>query len=221
MAKFSTDSRRKRITQLIATLEAGKNIQARDLALVLTKAKLDAYQQRWAEQRRLRTESLPAELARYQRMLHRALMWEGRAEQFGGRTANMPAKLGAKRRAQQKKLSDKSESLMEDAAEHLREELVRDPALQMWLDRGVDRTVDGDYVIDTQNMPRVITSRSRENNMLGQGLAVFGKQSKRQCKLDALREALGDLESAAGKDTAQSRQQFLAERLAALGSRRP
>ncbi len=182
MAKFTADSRAQRIKQLIARLEAGKDIQARDLALVLTKAQLDSYEQRWAEQRRLRTESLPAEIAQYQRMLHRALMWEGRAEQFGGRTCNMPAKLGAKRRAQQKKLSNKSESLMEDAAEHLREELVRDPQVQIWLDRAIERSADGDYLIDTMDMPRVITSRSRENNMLGQGLAVIGKQSKRECK---------------------------------------
>lgn len=216
MAKFTADSRAQRIKQLIARLEAGKDIQARDLALVLTKAQLDSYEQRWAEQRRLRTESLPAEIAQYQRMLHRALMWEGRAEQFGGRTCNMPAKLGAKRRAQQKKLSNKSESLMEDAAEHLREELVRDSQVQMWLDRAIERSADGDYLIDTMDMPRVITSRSRENNMLGQGLAVIGKQSKRECKLDALREALGDLEAAARKDSAQSHKRLLAERLAAL-----
>jgi len=219
MAKFTADSRAQRIKELIARLEAGKDIQARDLALVLTKAQVKSYEQRWVEQRRLRTEPLPAEIAQYQRMLHRALMWEGRAEQFGGRTCNMPAKLGIKRGAQQKKLSNKSESLMEDAAEHLREELVRDPQLQMWLDRAVERSADGDYLIDTMDMPRVITSRSRENKMLGRGLAVFGKQSKRECKLDTLREALGDLEAAAGKDSAQSQKQLLAERLAALRPR--
>ena len=42
MAKFTADSRAQRIKQLIARLEAGKDIQARDLALVLTTAQLDS-----------------------------------------------------------------------------------------------------------------------------------------------------------------------------------
>jgi hypothetical protein len=217
MAKFTTESRRQRITELIERLEAGKDIQARDIALVLTPKQLRAYEGRWAEQQQLRAEPLPSPIARYQRMLHRALMWEGRAEQFGGRTQNAPLKQRQQRKSQQVKLDNKADSLCEDAAEHLREALSEDPSLRMWLDRDVERDSNGHIHIDIQDMPRVITSRSYSNEQRDRGLAVVGKQGKRGCKLDALRAALVELDDADGKGALSKTQQSeLAAKLAKL-----
>ncbi len=199
MAKFTAQSRPQRITELIKRLEAGKDIQARDLALVLTPRQLRAYEQHWAEQRQLRKESLPDDIACYQSMLHRALMWEGRAEQFSGRTQNAPLEKRYLRSLQQKKLNKKADGLCEAAAEHLREALIEDRSLHAWLDRDLEHDSDGDIHIDIQDMPRVITSRSFNNQVHDDGLALVGKQTKRECKLDALRAALFDLDSGGGK----------------------
>ena len=215
MAKYTAKSRKQRIETLIARLESGRDIQARDLKLVLTSEQLQEYKTLWAEQKQIRNEPLPSGLARYQKMLHRALMWEGRAEQFGGRTVNGPIKGRVRRSQQQNKLNNKSDGLMEDAAEHLREELFANPSLHAWLDRSVECGSDGDIHIDIQDMPRVITSRSSSNAVRHEGLAVMGKVTKRECKLQILRTALAGMDGS-NADAGQKFAGELAAKLAAL-----
>ena len=212
MAKYTAKSRKQRIETLIARLESGRDVHARDLELVLTPEQLKAYKARRSEQKQIREEPLPQEIADYQKMLHRARMWEGRAEQFGGRTANGRMKNGVKRSEQQVKLNNKSDSLMEAAAEHLREALAIDPTLRIWLDRDVTQDSDGEIHIDIQDMPRVITSRSYDNALRGYGReSALGKTNIRECKTEALQAAL------AAMDTSQSKvADNLAAKLAAL-----
>jgi hypothetical protein len=214
MAKFNAKTRVQRVKELIARLESGEDIQARDLALVLTPDQLRDYKRAWSEQRELRQQPLPEPIQRYQKMLHRALMWEGRAEQFADRTHNGRRRHRTDRNKQQIKLNHKSDGLMEAAADHLRDELFINPSIAVWLDRGVERMGDGDISIDIMDMPRVITSRSLDNMGRENVAGAMGKLSKRECKLATLRGALAALDRDPDQERAQA--QALAAKLAQL-----
>ena len=188
MAKYSAHTKLARMATLIAKIEQGKNVQARDIALVLSDAQLQALELDWQEQKKLRKPAKPYEVIEYEKKLGAALLMAGRHEQLSDKRQLKGTAL-QKRIQKRKDMSSKAESLFEDALEHLQEAFAVDPSIQIWFDRALDfdAGVDSDLYATAGGMPMVITSRSRDNQSSVKN--TFGLKTKREVQLDALRLA--------------------------------
>ena len=188
MPKYSAQSKLARIATLIAKIEQGQNVQARDIALVLSDSQLEALELDWQEQKKLRKPAKPYEVIEYEKKLGAALLMAGRHEQLSDKRQLKGTAL-QKRIQKRKDMSSKAESLFEDALEHLQEAFAVDPSIQIWFDRALDfdAGVDSDLYATAGGMPMVITSRSRDNQSSVKN--TFGLKTKRDVQLDALRLA--------------------------------
>ena len=197
--------RKARIKTLIERLESGKDVQARDIKAVLTDEQHHVMQQAWTEQKELRVLEKPDEVAHYERLLQEAIMWEGRVEQYATRKRK-PRHVFVDEKGKLRELRARSESAFERAREYLEEIIAADASLTIWFDRVVDFAADNDLSLSAVGMPRVITSKSRDNNLRGQAHTRFGeRKTKREIKLAALEHALRDLSH--GERTEQEREQ--------------
>lgn len=188
MPKYSAESKLARIATLIAKIEQGQNVQARDIALVLSDSQLQALELDWQEQKKLRKPAKPYEVIEYEKKLGAALLMAGRHEQLSDKRQLKGTAL-QKRIQKRKDMSSKAESLFEDALEHLQEAFAVDPSIQIWFDRALDfdAGVDSDLYATAGGMPMVITSRSGDNQSSVKN--TFGLKTKRDVQLDALRLA--------------------------------
>lgn len=188
MPKYSAQTKISRIATLIAKIEQGQNVQARDIALVLSFAQLRVVELEWQEQKKLRKPTKPGEVIEYEKKLGAALLMAGRHEQLSDKRQLKGVAL-LKRIQKRKDMSSKAESLFEDALEYLQEVFAVDPSIQIWFDRVLDfdAGVDSDLYATAGGMPMVITSRSRDNQSSVKN--TFGLKTKRELQLDALRLA--------------------------------
>jgi hypothetical protein len=188
MPKYSAETKLARIATLIAKIEQGQNVQARDIALVLSDSQLQAMELEWQEQKKLRKPAKPDEVIEYEKKLGAALLMAGRHEQLSDKRQLKGTAL-QKRIQKRKDMSSKAESLFEDALEYLQEVFIVDPTIQIWFDRVLDfdAGVDSDLYASAGGMPVVITSRSRDNQSSVKN--TFGLKTKREVQLDALHQA--------------------------------
>lgn len=120
-------------------------------------------------------------------------MWEGRAERYAT-SKRKPRHMFVDERAKQRELRAKSDRAFERACEYLEEIITADASLTILFDRVVDFTANSELGLSAVCIPRLITSKSRDNNLLGQAHARFcERKSKREIKLEALENALHDL----------------------------
>jgi hypothetical protein len=207
MHSHTEQTREARIRVLIQRLESGTDVQARDLKIVLGLDGYREYQQRWRSQKELRTMEKPSDLTEYEALLKKALLAYAKFEKFGGRTSAR-SNLVINRSAKVQELRNAADTAFERALEFLSEAVHRDPSIQVWFDRNLDFTAGSEPSTDPVGMPRVVTSRSTERLASKEGR--FGIQTKREVKIEALRDALIDKERK-GKDdlTQQARMKKL------------
>jgi hypothetical protein len=120
MPRFNNETRKKRIKELMRMLEKNLEVTKRDFENAVGKNFAKLYKKRWAEQQEIRKMEAPSEVKEYERMLQEALMMYGRYEQF---TVDKNDKSGTyiERKKILDELSNKTDSLFEDAMERLEE----------------------------------------------------------------------------------------------------
>ena len=197
MARYNKQTHRARIIELLARLREGNDVQARDLKLVLTEKQHQLMLQAWHEQKELRVVEKPAEVVEYEALLQDALMRYGQYDRYSARKATR-SNVIVDRQKRTKELGSKAEGAFERALERLEEIVSADPSLQIWFDRPLDFNAGSDISLGPIGMPRVITSKSLDNGLLGQAATRFGAiKDKRQVKIDALEDALAELDRSA------------------------
>lgn len=71
-----------RMKTLIARLEQGEDVQARDILVMLNAEQQSQYKASWSEQLEIRALKKPADIVEYEKLLNLAIMLDGRAEQY-------------------------------------------------------------------------------------------------------------------------------------------
>ena len=194
MRAHTGKTRAARIRELAARLEKGEDVQARDLKIVLTAEQYDEYQRRWQEQLDHRNAKKPTDVSQYESLLQEALLAYAKFDRYSGKGSSR-SNLIVNRSQRAEVLQNTADRLFKEALEFLIDSVSRDPSIAAWFDRRLDFRPDSDLSIDPVGMPRVITSRSADN--LSSRKASFGLKSKRELKLEILREALEPLASKA------------------------
>ena len=159
----------------------GKNVQNRQLQRWLTADEYEQIEQEWLGQKEIRAEIevKPDELCEYEQLLKRAIFFDNRAEGYSTRG----------KAALAKRFRNSADVLFERALEHLGEVLAANPALNLWLDR--ELCVEfGEHStgIDSESVPRVITSRS--HNKSG---GDVGRMSKLEVKQLVVESAINSI----------------------------
>ena len=197
MARYNKHTHRARIVELLARLRKGNDVQTRDIKLVLTDKQHQLMRSAWKEQIELRFIKKPEEVAEYEKLLQDALMRYGQYERYSARKTSR-SNVIVDRQKRAKELGRKAERSFERALEFLDEIISADQSLQIWFDRQLDFTAESNISLDPIGMPRVITSKSLDNGLLGQAGSRFGViKNKRQVKIDALEDALAELDRSA------------------------
>ena len=191
MPKFSLHTKRSRIQKLIAEFEQGNTPQARDVALVLSTQQRSAMDAAWRQQKAQRALPKSAELQAYEFQLKMAAMWQGRLERYNTSKPTTYRVL-VDRVAKQVELQSKADAELQSAKHSLMQALQNDLATAAVLDRHVRLDEIGGMVIG--DMPRCITSRSKSNLANTGNKHLLGKQSIREIKLAALRDALAEVQ---------------------------
>ena len=179
-----------RINKHLNKLRNNQDVQLRDIRSVLTDRQYRSMDEAWSEQKQMRKPEKPHEITRYDQLLSKALLLDGRHEQVSGRVVKSK-RLMRDRNEKEKALGSKADSAFEDALEHLYEILTDDPSLRNWFDRDVGPESEVD--INAGAMPRVVTSRSAENQ--GDVANYFGHKTRKQIKIEALEMASLELQN--------------------------
>lgn len=192
---YSGAKRLKKLQGLLARLKRGETVQNRQLHTWLGKEGYEVFEDlccNMVEVRKTLT-SKPDDLVEYEQLLKKAILLYNRAE-----AASLRADQSARG------LHEKAEVAFEKALRRLQEMIAQDPSLQMWLDRHCDFTAIGNLSPDPIGVPRVITSRSPDNQSGGVRALL---NSKRKCKIEAVEMEIERIIN----PPAQSDEDFLAE----------
>jgi len=191
MPKFNLHTRRSRIQKLIAEFEQGNTPQARDVALVLTTQQRAAMDEVWRQQKAQRAPPKSAAFKAYEQQLKVAAMWQGRLDRYNT-SKPTTSRVLADTVAKQAEMQRKVDAELQSAKHLLSQALQTDLATASLLDRQVVMNgIDGMAIDD---MPRCITSRSKSNLANTGNKHLLGKQSIREIKLAALRDALAEVQ---------------------------
>jgi hypothetical protein len=193
MPRFNNETRKKRIKELMRMLEKGLEVLPRDFNNAVDKDFAKLYKQRWAEQQELRKMEVPSAVKEYEQMLQEAVMWHGRLDAYSGRNPKV-GKVIVSRKQVMDDIKNKTDGLFERAYEKLQEIIAADKTLVMWFDRDIDFSFSSDISLDSDGMPRLITSKSANNLAQGRLQALHGWKTKAQVKLDVMKLALEELE---------------------------
>jgi hypothetical protein len=195
MPKFSLHSKRDRLNKLIHRLEAGQTVQARDVDLVLTVTQKTAMQAEWQRQLALRKPVKPKSVREYEKALKSAAMWQGRLDAY---KASEPTtyKVFVDRAAKQLEHEQKVQHELEHAKSLLK--VISSTDAVAWLDRAI--AAKQVQQMSLEQMPRSITSRSPANQAKDSVKANMGIKSINEIKLDALTQALVEVEQEVEKE---------------------
>lgn len=182
----------KKIEDLLRRLHNGEDVPVRNIENALKGAFGESgksrYDDAWENEgsyRKSLTEYSP-ELKEYDDLLKKARMLDNRAEGINIKKASKGFKSNGQRAIE---MGRKAEAAYERALERLEELLRADPSLRTYLDREVDFDTHGRSPSpDFDSVPRIKTSRSRENQ-----LGLPPKRKKREVKIDVLESALEEL----------------------------
>ena len=194
--EHSEAKRIKKLRLLLTRLRQSKSVQNRDLQTWLGEQGYAEYEQRWQEQKDLRSElnSKPNEVRKYEALLKRANFAYNRAEGYDN---SLKGNAG-----QAEQLYHDAERECERALEYLQEAVAADPALRAWFDRDTDWTPDGSVNPDPASMPQIVTSKSHRK-LTNKGGLLMGKQTKRDVKIAAIEQELERLKHAKGSKKAK------------------
>lgn len=193
MARFTNETRKQRINELMEMLRKGQEVAKRDFDLAVGKEFAKLYEERWAEQKSIRKMEVPEEVKEYEQILQDALMMYGRAEQFNVQKSGTGKTL-LERQNLLDELSNKAEGMFEDALTRLEEIVTEDQGLRIWFDRDINFEAGNGFSFEPGGMPRVITSKSQDNLAKEEGMKRFGWQTKAQVKLSVMQQVLDGLD---------------------------
>lgn len=182
MAK--AEKREAKLRGFLAKLEAGQNVQNRDLETWLGADYAGTIDGAWEAQLDLRKEFLekPIAIVEYDELFRAARILENRAEGYSRRRNSKQAQI----------FHAKAEVAFERLLERYQEITAADLSLHGWFDRIADFTAGNEPSLCAEAMPQVITSRGIHNTSGGSSVV----QSKRQVKIEVLRAALQEIETA-------------------------
>lgn len=182
MAK--AEKREAKLRGFLAKLEAGQNVQNRDLETWLGADYAGTIDGAWEVQLDLRKEFLekPVAIVEYDELFRAARILENRAEGYSRRGNHKQAQI----------FHAKAEVAFERLLERYVEITAADFSLHGWFDRVPDFTVGNKPSLCAETMPQVRTSRSLNNKSGGIGAV----ESKRDVKISVLRGALREIEDA-------------------------
>jgi hypothetical protein len=191
MPRLTITTKIARMKTLIARLEQGKDVQARDILVMLNAEQQNQYKAARSEQLEIRALKKPADIVEYEKLLNLAIMLDGRAEQYTPKKMNGKALNSMAAESAKTKLRASADSAFEHALSRLEEIVTVDPTLRNWFDRDLDFNLASSMTDDVQTLPRVITSKNI-NNLASNGLDRFGQKTKTQIKLEVLQDALAE-----------------------------
>ena len=195
---MDTTERIARIEQRIAELEAGREIDAKHINVLLSKERQREFATEWRRQQALRKVKKPAALAAYEALHKQASALLARCSSSASRTKAEQATLI--------KLQTKCAAAIERAHAEIARQTKKRATLAEWLDRTVADI--GDIVLDTANqksvkhnntllndsyerLPILVTSKNGRRRVTQE--ERFGWQTKRDIRLRLLRESLTEL----------------------------
>ena len=179
-----TKNEKKRLEKLEGMchqLKGGKNVQNRQLKHWLTENEYKEFEESWKQQKEIRAEyaEKPSEVVEYEEKLSKAIFTYNRAEGYRRKGKSKSAR----------EMGQKADVQFERLLEYF-EEIMADLSLQIWFDREVDLTPNGDTTLSPQGVPRVVTSRSLD--LQHGGLSSF-ISSKKEVKIESLEHAIDKL----------------------------
>lgn len=167
-----------RIIQLISRLEVGEDVSLRSLARVLTPEQMAELNADWEAEKRSRKAPKPYEILKYESLLSRGLLLYGKYEANHTKISSYDSG----------RLIRKAQSALDKALEYACEIVKVNSQLRMWFDRDPEKADFG----APAGMPRIITSKSYDNECRGQKLPF--SNTKRDLKITALASALEKLQ---------------------------
>ena len=179
-----TAKEKKRLEKLegmLLQLKGGKNVQNRQLKQWLTENEYKEFEESWKQQKEIRAEytEKPSEVVEYEEKLSKAIFTYNRAEGYRRKGKSKSAR----------EMGQIADVQFEKLLEYF-EEIMADLSLQIWFDREVDLTPNGDTTLSPQGVPRVVTSRSLD--LQHGGLSSF-ISSKKEVKIENLEHAIDKL----------------------------
>ena len=167
-----------RINVLINRLDAGEDVSRSSLARVLTPKQMADLDEDWKAEKSARKSTKPPELKKYEKMLRAGLLLNGKYEATHRKMTAYNSKA----------MIEEAQHKMEKALEFAVELVQVNSSFRMWFDRDPK---DADFGVPA-SMPRVVTSKSHDNQSLSRGFPTGN--SKRDLKKSALCEALAKLQ---------------------------
>lgn len=179
------EKRKQRLRTFLEKIARGEDIAVRDLKGVLTSEEFQGYQSGWVSEKDRRTQQKPQKIKNYERLLKIATIAHTRFDSYTKRgNSGIKSVRG--------KLQSDLEIATERAYEYLLDACNKDEELILWL----DRTIDQRGISNFEELPKAITSRSKENR----GRDMARNVSKRQLKIITIEAALLALESVGGTE---------------------
>lgn len=176
------NKRHEKLKAMLTRLQAGRDVQNRDMKTWLGRAEYAAYEAAWQEQLKLRDElaSKPEAVKQYEVRFRDARLLENRADGY--------ATKGNLRQA--RAFRAKSEAAYERLLEFVQELVQADASLHEWFDRIPDTDAENAPSLIAECMPHVVSSRSLNRTIAHH--RSHSLKSKRDVKREALEAALGE-----------------------------
>lgn len=175
----SQKRRLEKLNALLGRLKDGEHVQNKTLKNWLEPAEYQRLFEDWGQQLSIRDywSSKPSGVCEYERGLRQAMFNYNKAEGYAHRGNNATAR----------RFYNKAQSGFESSIQSLENELSYDPSIRAWFDRDLNFGEQGDISLSPTGMPRVITSRSLDNQSSG---SLSGKMTKAQVKMTVINEAI-------------------------------
>lgn len=199
MPALDTIDRIGRLQQRIAELEAGKEIDAKHINVLLSKQRQREFDTEWKRQQALRKIKKPAALGEYEILHKQATALLARCLASASRTKAEQATL--------LKLQSKCVTAIERAQAEITKQVKKRAALTEWLDRAVTKTLPTIGLDDTnqktikhnntllndsyEQLPILVTSKNERRRVTQE--ERFGWLTKRDIRLRLLRDTLNEL----------------------------
>lgn len=200
--------RLEKLKWLLARLERGEHIQNKTLENWLTPEEYQRLFTEWEQQQSIRAywSSKPSAVSDYEQRLRQALFDYNRAEAYGlsGNTT------------MSRRFHHKAQSAFESCLTQLESDLSADPSIRAWFDRDLNFGEGGDISLSPVGMPRVVTSRSLDNQVAG---SVSGKLSKAEVKMAVIRDAIEAITAPPPSSDKPSIEELMAKMKKRLGHR--
>jgi tetratricopeptide (TPR) repeat protein len=181
----ATQQRRlEKLEWLLERLERGDHVQNKTLKNWLNAHEYQRLFDDWEQQQSIRAywSSKPSAVLEYEERFRQAMFDYNRAEGY-----QQKGNTGMARR-----FYNKAQSAFEACLIQLESDLSTDPSIRAWFDRDLNFGQQGSLSLSPVGMPRVVTSRSLDNQLNG---SLSGKLSKAEVKMAVIKDAIEAISS--------------------------